>query len=167
MARPGSWLRSPAATVLLAADNGDRGTVGAPAPAQETLSRQRRTGSCSQMIIYPASSRRWHKCTLSSGSVNASFRLYLQCYGGSIQPPASVSRCAMQMLECCLHPPHLSTASPVQPSPDQPGSAQISRAKFLGMEFINQMGLSPLQPELATSHRPPGPAWRGLYKEIV
>ena len=57
MARPGSWLRSPAATVLLAADNGDRGTVGAPAPAQKTLSRQRRTGSCSQMMIYPASSR--------------------------------------------------------------------------------------------------------------
>ena len=56
-------------------------------------------------------------CTLSSGSVNASFRLYLQCYGGSIQPPASVSRCAMQMLECCLHPPQLSPASPVQPSP--------------------------------------------------
>ena len=68
----------------------------------------------------------------------------------------------MQMLECCPHPPQ-----PAQPSPARLGSAQISRAKFLGMEFINQMGLSPLQPELATSHRAPGPAWRGLYKEIV
>ena len=56
---------------------------------------------------------------------------------------------------------------PSQLSPARLGSAQISRAKFLGMEFINQMGLSPLQPELATSHRAPGPAWRGLYKEIV
>ena len=46
------------------------------------------------------------------------------------------------MLECCPHPAQHSTA--------QLGSAQISRAKFLGMEFINQLGLSPLQP---ASHR--------------
>ena len=65
-----------------------------------------------------------------------------------LQPPALVSRCAKQMLECCPHP-----AQPAQHSTAQLGSAQISRAKFLGMEFINQLGLSPLQPELATSHR--------------
>ena len=50
-------------------------------------------------------------------------------------------------------PIRISLAQPAQHSTAQLGSAQISRAKFLGMEFINQLGLSPLQPELATSHR--------------
>ena len=49
-------------------------------------------------------------------------------------------------------PIRISLAQPAQHSTAQLGSAQISRAKFLGMEFINQLGLSPLQPELATSH---------------
>ena len=73
----------------------------------------------------------------------------MQCCGVfSLQPLCRGVQCAKQMLECCPHP-----AQPAQHSTAQLGSAQISRAKFLGMEFINQMGLSPLQPELATSHR--------------
>ena len=136
------------------------GTVGAPAPAQETLSRQRRTGSCIQMMIYPASSRRWHILAqvhpAQFSSLDVSFPWWMQCCGvSSLQPLCRGVQCAKQMLECCPHP-----AQPAQHSTAQLGSAQISRAKFLGMEFINQLGLSPLQP---ASHQPPatGPslAW--------
>ena len=67
---------------------------------------------------------------------------YLQCYGvSSLQPLCRgvQSKCWNAVL-----------TQPSQHSPAPLGSAQISRAKFLGMEFINQLGLSPLQP---ASHR--------------
>ena len=72
----------------------------------------------------------------------------------SLQPLCRGVQCAKQMLECCPHP-----AQPAQHSTAQLGSAQISRAKFLGMEFINQLGLSPLQPASQPPATGPSLAW--------
>ena len=103
------------------------GTVGAPAPAQETLSRQRRTGNCIQMMIYPASSRRWHKCTRRS-LARSMFHFHDEC--NVAESPAS-SLC----VEVCSVQSKCWNAVLTQPSQHSIAQPSSARLKSLALNF--------------------------------
>ena len=117
--------------------------MGTPAPAQETLSRQ----SCIQIPDDYLSRILQEMAQVHPVQYSSMFH-FDYIYNVTVSPASSL---CVEM--CNANVGMLSSPSPAQPCTAQHSSAQISRAKFLGMEFINQLGLSPLQPELATSHR--------------